>query len=94
VSELYAAGPPGDAETTGSVLAALHGRGLEIVAGVLRENDSRWQSLSAADRLTAEALLLAVASRLLDHPGTGIEPAQAERLRELFALSAGADGPH
>lgn len=93
MSELYAAGPSGDAEA-GSVLAALHGRGLEVVARVLRENDSRWQSLSAADRLTAEALLLAVASRLLDRPGTSIEPAQAERLRELFALSAGADGPH
>jgi hypothetical protein len=90
VSELSAAGPSGDAES-GSVLAALHGRSHQIVERVLRENDSRLQSLSAADRRTAESLLLAVASRLLDRHASRIEPAQVELLRELFALPGGAD---
>jgi hypothetical protein len=90
VSDLAAAGVAGHAEA-GSLLAALHRRGDQIVEQMLRENDSRLQSLSAADRRTAESLLLAVASRLLDHPATRIEPAQVELLRELFALPGGAD---
>jgi hypothetical protein len=90
VTELSAAGPS-DGTEAGSVLAALHGRGHEIVERVLRENDSRLQSLSAADRRTAESLLLAVAARLLDRHATRLEPAQVELLRELFALPGGAD---
>lgn len=89
MSELYAAGLSGDARA-GSVLAALHGRGHDVVERVLRENDSRLQSLSAADRRTAESLLLTVASRLLDRPASRIDPAQAELLRELFALPGDA----
>ena len=90
MSELSAAGPS-DAAQAGSLLAALHVRGHEIVERVLSENDSRWESLSAADRRTAESVLLAVASRLLDHPATRIEPAQVELLRELFVLPGGPD---
>jgi hypothetical protein len=90
VSELYAAGNPGDA-IAGSMLAALHGRGNATVERLLRENDSRWESLSAADRRTVEALLLTVVSRLLDRPATRVDPAQVELLRELFALAGEAD---
>jgi hypothetical protein len=91
VSELFAAGPPGQA-TADEVLAELHVRGHETVARVLRENRSRWQSLSDADRLTVEALLEAVASRLLDGCSAGIEPAHVELLRELFALRGDTGG--
>jgi hypothetical protein len=89
VSELSAAGVSGDAET-GVVLAALHGRAQAIVEGLLRENHSHWESLSGADRRTAESLLRDVASRLLNRPATQIEPAQVRSLRELFALPGGA----
>jgi hypothetical protein len=94
VSELYAAGVPGDA-IAGSMFAALHGRGQATVERLLRENDSRWESLSATDRRTVEALLLAVVSRLLDRPSAHVEPGHVELLRELFALAgaAGGDGP-
>jgi hypothetical protein len=94
VSELYAAGVPGDA-IAGSMLTALHGRGQATVERLLRENDSRWESLSAADRRTVEALLLAVVSRLLDRPAAHVEPGHVELLRELFALAGAAagDGP-
>lgn len=90
MSGLSTAGLPGDADA-GSMLAALNGRSHHIVQGLLSENESRWQSLSAADRQRAESLLLTVASRLLDRPGARIEPAQVQLLRELFALPAGAD---
>ncbi|MEA2467923.1 MAG: hypothetical protein QOJ57_2049 [Thermoleophilaceae bacterium] len=73
------------------MLAALDGRGHDIVERLLSENESRWQSLSAADRRTVESLLLTVASRMLDRPATRIEPAQVRLLRELFALPGGAD---
>jgi hypothetical protein len=91
VSELYATGVSGDA-IAGSMLAALHGRGQATVERLLRENDGRWESLSAADRRTVESLLLAVASRLLDRPAAHIEPGHVELLRELFALAGEADG--
>lgn len=90
MSELTAVGISGEAET-GSVLAALHGRGHEIVERLLRENDLRWESLSAGDRRTAESVLLAVAWRLLDRPASRTGRAQVELLRELFALPGGAD---
>jgi hypothetical protein len=73
------------------MLAALRERGHETVERVLRENASRWQSLSGADRLTVESLLEAVASRLLGGSATRIEPAHVGLLRELFALRGSAD---
>jgi hypothetical protein len=74
------------------MLAALRERGHETVERVLRENASRWQSLSAADRLIVESLLDAIASRLLDGSATRIEPAHVGLLRELFGLPGSADG--
>jgi hypothetical protein len=91
VSELFAAGVPGQAAAD-EMRAELHVRGHETVERVLHENRSRWQSLSAADRLTVEALLEAVASRLIDGCAPRIEPAHVELLRELFALGGDAGG--
>jgi hypothetical protein len=91
VSELFAAGVPGQAAAD-KMRAELHVRGHETVQRVLRENHSRWQSPSAADRLTVEALLETVASRLIDGCTGGIEPANVELLRELFALGDDAGG--
>jgi hypothetical protein len=90
LSELSAAGLS-DAAQAGSLLAALHVRGHEIVELVLSENDSRWEALSAADRRTVESVLIAVASRLLDRPAARIEAAQVELLRELFVLPGGPE---
>jgi hypothetical protein len=83
-----------DADRT---LAALRRRGDETVDRLLRENERHWQSMSAADRRTAETLARTIASRLLDRPARRLaaEPAVDEReayahiLRVLFAVDAG-----
>jgi hypothetical protein len=36
-----------------------------VVEGILRQNDRRWESLSAADRQRVEAVARTVAARLL-----------------------------
>lgn len=76
-------------------ISALHRRGDEVVAHLLRENESRWDSLSHADRQRVEALAQEVASRLLREPTRRLESAPGRRsfqyareLRELFGLSA------
>lgn len=76
-------------------ISALRRRGDEVVAHLLRENESRWDSLSHADRRRVEALAQEVASRLLREPARRLESAPRRRssqyareLRELFGLSA------
>jgi glutamyl-tRNA reductase len=75
-------------------IAALRGRGEEVVRRVLAENENRWETLSEADRERVEALARAVASRLLHEPtlrmrrAAGSEDAYEylSALRELFGL--------
>ena len=74
-------------------LAALRARADEIVAQVLRENDQRWQSLSADDRQRVELMARAVVSRLLHEPTLRLKESEGDRsyvyvdaLRELFGL--------
>lgn len=75
-------------------IAALRGRGEDIVARVLAENESRWESLSEADRERVEAMAKAIASRLLHEPTLRVRRAAGEEdahfllgaLRELFGL--------
>jgi len=75
-------------------IAALRGRGEEVVRRVLAENEPRWESLSEADRERLEAMAKAIASRLLHEPtlrmrrSAGTEEAYVyvSALRELFGL--------
>jgi len=77
-------------------IAALRRRGDEVVDQVLRENDARWESLSAADHKRLEAMARAVVSRLLHEPtlrlkdatGDGSSYRYVHTLRELFGLEA------
>jgi glutamyl-tRNA reductase len=79
-------------------VAALRARGDEIVERVLRENDTRWESLSDADRDRVETLARAVVSRLLHEPTMRIKAAAEkggsyvymQALRELFGLDPDA----
>jgi glutamyl-tRNA reductase len=80
-------------------IAALRGRGDEVVRRVLAENENRWENLSEADRERVETMARAVASRLLHEPtlrmrrAAGSEDAYEylSALRELFGLDAGAE---
>ena len=75
-------------------IAALRERGDEVVRRVLAENETRWESLSEADRERLEAMAKAIASRLLHEPtlrmrrSAGSEEAYfyVSALRELFGL--------
>jgi glutamyl-tRNA reductase len=74
-------------------IAALRERADEIVAQVLRENDERWESISADDRRRVELMARAVVSRLLHEPTLRLKETEGDRayvyvdaLRELFAL--------
>jgi glutamyl-tRNA reductase len=75
-------------------VAALRERGEEIVQKVLRENESRWEALSDADRERVETLARAVVNRLLHEPTLRIKAAAEkggsyvylQALRELFGL--------
>ncbi|HEV2786994.1 MAG TPA: glutamyl-tRNA reductase [Solirubrobacteraceae bacterium] len=79
-------------------IAALRARGESIVEQVLRENESRWQSLSEADRERLAVMARAVIGRMLHEPtmrlkgSTGEDAAyvQVHALRELFGLDDGA----
>jgi glutamyl-tRNA reductase len=79
-------------------VAALRERGEEIVERVLRENDTRWESLSDADRERVETLARAVVNRLLHEPTLRIKAAAEkggsyvylQALRELFGLDPDA----
>jgi len=79
-------------------VAALRAHGDEVVARVIAENQGRWQSLEQADRERVEAMVRAVASRLLHAPTRRLrEVAGSDRayesvstVRELFALEVEA----
>ena len=74
-------------------ISALRAYADEVVAGVLGENESRWESLSEKDRVRVEAIARAVANRLLHEPTLRVKSSGAEHrharmqvLRELFGL--------
>jgi glutamyl-tRNA reductase len=71
-------------------VAALRRRSDEIVAGVLAENASRWESLSEQDRERVEKLARTVAQRLLHEPTLRMKAAgghgRLQVVRELFGL--------
>ena len=81
-------------------VAALRGHADAVVASVLAENESRWESLGERDRERVEAVARAVANRLLHEPTLRVKQAGPEQrharmqvLRELFGLEepAGAE---
>ena len=82
-------------------ISALRRRGDEIVEQVLRENESAWESLSAADRERLSVMARAVVNRLLHEPtlrlkgsvGEGASYRYVNALHELFGLEA-ALAPH
>jgi glutamyl-tRNA reductase len=74
-------------------ICALRRRGDEVVAHLLRENETRWESLSVADRDRLEAMAQSVATRLLNEPTLRLESSSgdasfeyAHAVRELFGL--------
>jgi glutamyl-tRNA reductase len=77
-------------------ISALRRHGEGIVDQVLRENESRWESLSPADRERVEVLARAVVSRLLHEPTVRLKGSVGDEesyryvhaLRELFGLEA------
>jgi glutamyl-tRNA reductase len=79
-------------------LAALRRLGDETVDRLLQENERHWESMSEADRRTAELLARTVASRLFEMPArrleaepAGEQEAHAAALCRLFAVSAAPD---
>jgi glutamyl-tRNA reductase len=80
-------------------VAALRERGEEIVRRVLAENESRWESLSPADRERLEAMANAIVSRMLHEPTLRMKRsaddedtyAYVHAMRELFGLDPGAE---
>jgi glutamyl-tRNA reductase len=83
-------------------ISALRERADEIVAQVLRENEERWESMSADDRRRVELMARAVVNRLLHEPTVRLKETEGDRsyiyvdaLRELFGLegSAGEQRP-
>jgi glutamyl-tRNA reductase len=79
-------------------VTALRERGDEIVERVLRENETRWESLSDADRERVELLARTIVNRLLHEPTLRIKTAAEkggsyvymQALRELFGLDPDA----
>jgi glutamyl-tRNA reductase len=72
-------------------ITALRARGEEIVEQVLRENESRWESLSEADRERLGVMARALVNRLLHEPTLRLKGhedsyAYLHALRELFGL--------
>jgi glutamyl-tRNA reductase len=75
-------------------IAALRELGDGVVEQVLRENESRWETLSDADRARVEVLARAVVNRLLHEPTLRLKAAvdgdrsyvYVQALRELFGL--------
>jgi glutamyl-tRNA reductase len=74
-------------------LTALRTRADDVVSGLLKENEGRWESLSAADRERVEKLARTAVSRLLHEPTVRVRQLDAEHrharlslLRELFGL--------
>ena len=77
-------------------IAAMRARGEAVVEAVLRENESRWEALSDADRAQLRVMARAVVARILHEPTLRLKGAAGEdssyvyvqALRELFALDA------
>jgi glutamyl-tRNA reductase len=76
-------------------ISALQRRADQIIERLLQHNESRWESLSDADRERLEAMVRAVASRLLREPVLRLEASQGEKslqytraLGELFGFTA------
>ncbi|MGH2742936.1 MAG: glutamyl-tRNA reductase [Thermoleophilaceae bacterium] len=73
-------------------ISALRRRADEVVEQVLRENESRWESLSTADRERVEVMARAVVSRLLHEPTVRLKDRSSyhylHTIRELFGLDA------
>jgi glutamyl-tRNA reductase len=75
-------------------VASLRERADELVRRVLAENESRWESLSEADRVRLQQMARAIVSRLLHEPtlrmkraaGTDDAYLYVTALRELFGL--------
>jgi glutamyl-tRNA reductase len=75
-------------------ISALRRRADEIVEQVLRENETRWESLSEADRDRVATLAAAVVRRLLHEPtrilrgaaGQGTSYRYVHAVHELFGL--------
>jgi glutamyl-tRNA reductase len=71
-------------------IAALRGRGDAIVEALLAENAGRWESLSERDRERVEAMVRAVAQRLLHEPTLRLKASSGhgrlQLIRELFGL--------
>lgn len=80
-------------------IAALSARGEAIATQVLRENESRWELLSDADRERLGVMARAVVRRLLHEPTTRLKQttdprnsyARVQALRELFGLEPDAE---
>jgi glutamyl-tRNA reductase len=77
-------------------ISALRRRADEVVQQVLAENESRWESLSAADRERVEVMARAVVSRLLHEPTVRLKDRGSYQdlhtLRELFGLDPAPAG--
>jgi len=79
-------------------ISALRRRGDEIVEQVLRENESRWESLSEADRERLGVLARAIVNRMLHEPTLRLKGSVDDEanyvyvhtLRELFGLETPA----
>ena len=82
-----------------ATIAALRGRGDDVVARVLAENEARWEGLTEADRKRLSAMARAIASRLLHEPTLRLRRAGDDEdayanvaaLRELFGLDPAAE---
>jgi glutamyl-tRNA reductase len=82
-------------------ISALRERADQIVAQVLRENETRWDSLSPDDRNRVELMARAVVNRLLHEPTLRLKEIDGDEayiyvdaLRELFALDGPQAGEH
>ena len=79
-------------------ITAMRERGQAIVDQVLRENASRWESLSPADHERVDVLARAIVSRMLHEPTVRLKRVAEEdagyvylqALRELFGIDAAA----
>ena len=79
-------------------ISALRTRAEAIVEQVLAENESRWESLSAADRERLGAMAQAIVQRLMHEPTLRLKRAEdvyahVHALRELFDLEPEASEP-
>ncbi|MDQ3759194.1 MAG: glutamyl-tRNA reductase [Actinomycetota bacterium] len=79
-------------------VAALRRLADEVVERTLAENDSRWETLSEADRKRMRTMANAVASRILHEPTLRLKRSAADgasahvhALRELFGLDPGSE---